>query len=89
MFFYIYILRLNNDNWYTGYTSDLKQRVKDHQAGKVQSTKYFLPVELIHYEAYKIKEDAQRREKYLKTSDGKRFLKQQISILYSKIKTVG
>ncbi|MCL4374712.1 GIY-YIG nuclease family protein [Patescibacteria group bacterium] len=87
MFFYVYILKLKNNDWYTGYTVDLRQRVVDHQRGKVRSTKAFLPVELIHYEAYKIEEDARRREKYLKTSDGKRFLKQQLSVLYSKIKT--
>jgi len=86
MFHYVYLLELNNGNWYTGFTSDLKKRIKDHENGKVQSTKPFLPIKLIHYEAYKIKEDARRREKYLKTSDGKHFLKQQLSILYSKIK---
>lgn len=87
MFHYIYILKLKNKNWYTGYTSNLKQRLEDHKYGKVQSTKYLLPIELIHYEAYKIKEDAERRERFLKTSDGKRFLKQQLSILHSQIKT--
>ena len=32
-------------------------------------------VELIHYEAYKSQTDARRREKYLKTTQGKRMLK--------------
>jgi len=42
-------------------------------------------VKLIHYEAYLLKEDAVRRERYLKTSDGKKFLKQQLSTLLKKL----
>ena len=37
-----------------------------------------LPVELIHYEAYALKSDALRREKYLKSSAGKNMLKKQL-----------
>jgi len=40
---------------------------------------------LIHYKAYLLKSDAKRREKYLKTAEGKRFLKQQIKDLLGKI----
>ena len=35
-------------------------------------------LELIHCEAYALETDARRREKYLKTTEGKRFLRQQI-----------
>ncbi len=52
--------------------------------GKVDFTSQRLPVKLIHYEAYLLKEDAVRREKYLKTTEGKRFLKQQIRDLLIK-----
>ncbi len=43
------------------------------------------PLKLIHYEAYLLKEDASRREKFLKTGDGKKFLKQQLSVLFQQI----
>lgn len=76
--FYVYILLENNGQLYTGFTADLKQRVKDHNAGKVESTRDRRPLELVHYEAYIKESDARRREKYLKTSEGKYFLKQQI-----------
>ena len=69
---------INNGQLYTGYTSDLKCRVKEHKAGKSKFTSQRLPVELIHYEAYMLESDARRREHYLKTSDGKFFLHQQI-----------
>ncbi|MBI2039141.1 MAG: GIY-YIG nuclease family protein [Candidatus Niyogibacteria bacterium] len=83
--FYVYLLQLNNGDIYTGSTSDLKQRLKDHSSGKTASTRYGGPVKLILYEAYLLKSDAQRRERYLKTTEGKRFLRQQIRD-YLKIK---
>ncbi len=76
--FYVYILKLNNGQLYTGYTSDLKRRIAEHQSGQSEFTSKRLPVELIHYEAYKLESDARRREKFLKTSEGKALLRKQI-----------
>ncbi|MCX6986522.1 MAG: GIY-YIG nuclease family protein [Lentisphaerae bacterium] len=83
--FYVYILLENNGMLYTGFSSDLRQRVKDHSAGKVESTRDRRPLKLVHYEAYVKESDARRREKYLKTSEGKRFLKQQIRDLLEEL----
>ncbi len=76
--YYVYILRLGNGQLYTGYTEDLMRRMAEHHAGKVKSTQHRQPVRLIHYEAYALGSDARRREKFLKTTEGKRLLKQQI-----------
>jgi len=84
--YYIYILLLNNKQLYTGYTENLRRRMAEHKTGHVEFTSRRLPVNLIHYEAYLLKSDAQRREKYLKTTEGKRFLKQQIKDLLEKMK---
>jgi len=81
---YIYILLLSNKNLYKGLTDDLKRRISEHKAGKVKSTKNYQPVKLIHYEAYLIKEDAERREKFLKTTEGRRLLRQQLKKLLKK-----
>ena len=81
MFYYLYLLLLNNGQIYTGSTGDLKRRLAEHMAGRVKFTRQRLPAKLIHYEAYKNKIDAQRRERYLKTTQGKKFLKQQIKEL--------
>jgi len=83
--YYIYLLLLSSNQIYTGFTTDLKRRLKEHITGKVDSTKHRRPVKLIHYEAYLLKEDAYRREKYLKTTEGKRFLKQQLKSLLMSI----
>lgn len=79
MFYYVYILRSQKDKqFYTGVTHDLRKRVKEHNAGKNISTSYRKPLKLIYYEAYILKKDAEAREKYLKTSMGKRVLKKQL-----------
>ena len=56
---------------------DLQRRVAEHKNGKVSSTNKRLPLKLIGYEAYALKSDAQRREKFLKTTAGKKLLRQQ------------
>jgi len=84
--FYVYFLLLKNGGIYKGITADLKRRISEHKVGKVISTKNKRPVKLIHYEAYLLKEDAVRREKYLKTTYGKRDLKRQLSSLLKMLK---
>ncbi len=74
--YYVYFLLLKNNKVYTGFTDDLRRRIKEHQNGKVSSTRNKNPI-LIGYEAYKVKTDAVRREKYLKTTEGKRLFRQQ------------
>jgi putative endonuclease len=82
---YVYILLLKNNKKYKGSTNNLKRRIEEHKNGKVKSTKDLRPIELIHYECYKLKSDAERREKYLKTSEGRYFLKQQLKNLFENI----
>jgi putative endonuclease len=65
--YYVYLLKSLKDNWvYIGYTSDLRKRLKEHCAGENLSTRRYLPVKLVYYEAYLSKSDAQKREKMLK-----------------------
>ncbi|NQT49701.1 GIY-YIG nuclease family protein [Candidatus Kuenenbacteria bacterium] len=78
-FFYVYILKsLKDGKFYIGLTADLKRRVSEHQKGKNISTSKRLPVELIYYEAFLSKKDAQRRERYFKTTKGKTTLRQML-----------
>ena len=65
--FYFYALQsLKDQNLYFGYTSDLKERLKEHNAGRVPSTKDRQPLELVYYEAYKSEKDARERERQIK-----------------------
>ena len=69
--FYVYILKSETRyRLYIGKTTNLKKRLKEHNAGQNASTKPYRPWELIFYEAYVKRSDATRREKYLKTTQG-------------------
>ena len=77
--FYTYVLRSEIDNnFYTGYTKDLKLRFEEHEKGRVESTKNRRPLKLVYYEACLSQQDATHREKYLKTYHGKMFLKNRL-----------
>jgi len=77
--YYVYVLRSEKDNnFYVGYSENLKKRVKMHRAGEVKSTRNRRPLNLVYYEASPNQEDALSREKYLKTSYGKRYIKSRL-----------
>ena len=77
--YYVYVLRsIEDGQWYTGCTSDLQKRLKEHNDGKVYSTKERAPLELIYYEASLSEGDAFAREKYLKSGMGKRYMKNRL-----------
>ena len=77
-FYYVYVLLLCNGQLYHGFTKRLHARVNEHKNGKVASTCKRRPLELIHAEAYIRGSDARRRERFLKTTEGKRLLRRQI-----------
>ncbi len=64
--------------FYTGCKRDLKLRFEQHRRGRVDSTKDRVPLRLIYYEACPDRSDAQRREKYPKTYNGKMFLRRRL-----------
>ena len=76
MFHYVYVLENLDSRLYIGYyPNSVKERLAKHNNGEVFSTKSFRPWKLIFFEGYLNKNDALRREKYLKTSSGSRALK--------------
>jgi putative endonuclease len=73
--YYVYILRsLKDKKFYIGCTKDLPRRFKEHNDGKVKSTKYRVPFELLYYEASRNQNDGLHREKYLKTTYGHKYI---------------
>jgi len=80
MFYYVYVLKSEKDgNNYVGYTNNLRERLALHNAGKVVSTKNRLPMKLIYFEGCLNQQDATKREKYLKTAWGKRYIKNRLN----------
>lgn len=64
---YVYILRCSDQSLYTGYTNDLKKRIKTHNSGKgAKYTRCRLPVEVVYYENYESKNEAMKREYFIK-----------------------
>lgn len=78
-FYYTYVLKSDQDGkYYVGFTSDLKERLKMHNSGGVNSTKSRRPFKLVYFEACLDKQKAEKREKYFKTGFGRGFLKSRI-----------
>ena len=75
MFWYVYILKCNDERFYIGCTQYLKDRMIRHQKSQVPATVERLPVKLISYFAFSNKYTAFNFEKYLKSGSGRAFLK--------------
>jgi len=81
---YVYVLQSEVDGrFYTGCTGDLRKRFQQHNDGRVPATQQRTPLKLVYYEASLSADDAFRREKYLKTSYGKRFLKSRLRCYFT------
>lgn len=77
--FYVYVLKsLKDKKFYIGRTNNLKERLKQHNRGETTSTKVRRPLELVYYEAFKYKKDAQEQELFYKTGQGRRVLKSRL-----------
>lgn len=73
--FYTYILRNSiTGRYYIGYSSDLKNRLKEHLEGSVKSTKSNRNYQLEWYCGFKTEKQAIAFEKYLKTGSGIAFM---------------
>jgi putative endonuclease len=76
---YVYVLQSKiNQSLYIGCTNNLRERFKKHNTGKSKYTADFRPWKLLYYEAGLNRKDAFRREKYLKSGYGRRWLKNRL-----------
>jgi putative endonuclease len=74
--FIVYAIKSIGYNFmYIGMTEDLNERLRRHNKGYVRSTRKFAPFDLIYTENYLNRQQAREREKFLKSTSGKRFLK--------------
>ena len=80
--YYVYIL-INKikTKTYVGCTDNLDRRIFEHNSGKVRSSKPYLPYKLLYFEQYKDLKNARRRERFFKTTTGRKFLKRIIQEL--------
>jgi putative endonuclease len=77
--YYTYLLESTLDkSWYIGYSKDLKSRFVSHNKEENIATKNERPWKLIYYEAYLNRIDAKKREMFLKSGSGRKYLKKQL-----------
>ncbi|MBU0881784.1 MAG: GIY-YIG nuclease family protein [Candidatus Omnitrophica bacterium] len=75
--YYIYaIFSETHNRIYIGLASDVNVRIEEHNSGRVKSTKHYMPWALFHMEEYPTRLKARNREKRLKTSFGRKYLKE-------------
>ena len=75
--FIVYVLYSEKFNkHYVGFTTNLEQRFLSHNelATKGYTIRY-RPWKIIHTEEFELKADAMNREKFLKTGNGRNFIK--------------
>ncbi len=81
----IYVIESQkNFDLYKGFTKDIRKRHKEHNDGLVKSTKNYRPWKLVYCEILLNKEDAINRERYLKSSWGRKFLKEILKNYFKK-----
>ena len=65
----------NGEKTYSGYSDDIKRRIKEHKKGKIKTTKNFGKFRCFELEMVKNIIEARKRKKYWKSHAGKKKLK--------------
>jgi len=73
----VYILQsIKDGKTYIGSTSDFDRRFREHNTGKVKSTKYRMPFKVLFVEKFKTLKETRKREKWWKNGAGRRKMKE-------------
>ncbi|OGZ44774.1 MAG: hypothetical protein A2756_05315 [Candidatus Ryanbacteria bacterium RIFCSPHIGHO2_01_FULL_48_27] len=71
----VYVIKSTTKKFrYVGITNDLERRLWQHNKGYSMSTKNFLPFKLVLKEQYNDYREARKRELFLKSGFGRKFL---------------
>ena len=77
----VYVLQDEHGGLYKGMTNNLTRRLREHKSGHTITTSRMKGIKIVYMEECDTIEDARRRELYLKTAAGRRFLKGKIGPL--------
>ena len=76
--YYVYMIRSGLGNIYVGQAEDLRLRLKEHNDGRNQTTKFAADWQLVYFEKFDTRMMAVKRESFFKSGDGRRVLKSKI-----------
>jgi len=78
--FFVYAIKCEGGSYYIGHTDNIPRRWQEHISGKgADWTKTHKPIYIAHYEEFTSREDAVAREKELKSTSGRKWLKKAIA----------
>ena len=75
IYVYVIVSEVKDLRFYVGQTNNLQDRIFRHNAGYNKSTKAFRPWMFFFAEKYHSRQEARKREKYLKSGVGKELIK--------------
>lgn len=78
MNFVVYVLQDEKGGLYKGFTNNLERRLAEHRRGYTKTTQRMKNIALVYSEEYDNREEARKRELYLKSAAGRRFLKKKL-----------
>lgn len=71
----VYVLKsLSAKKSYVGFTNNIKERLRQHNSGQNYYSKRYMPWKLIYKEEFEKREEAIKKEKYLKSASGRRII---------------
>ena len=80
--YFVYVSKSCKDgNSYIGLTNNAERRLQEHNAGEVPSTKRRRPFKIIKIEEFPDRKSARKRERYLKTGFGRKFLNNSTKVV--------
>ena len=78
--YFIYVLQsIKSRSRYVGSTKNVDKRLEEHNTGRVRYTKGRMPWTIVYTEQYQTRSEAMRKEKLLKSGQGRKFLDSLLS----------
>jgi putative endonuclease len=73
--YFVYVLQsISNLTRYVGQTDNVNKRLREHNSGKCRYSSGKRPWKLIYQEEYKSRSEAIKRERFLKSGQGRKYL---------------
>jgi len=78
--FIVYVLEDETGRFYKGVTNNLEKRLREHKCGHTRTTSRMRGLKVVYKEKFSNFNEARKREVYLKTGAGRKFLKKQLGL---------